>query len=94
MSTSIAVSVKISPEQKKRFSELASKTMRSSHFLMREGLEAHLAKLEWEQSFHEEAEAALENYRLTGDHVSLDAAEKWLSAGAIGPMPVENRWRK
>jgi predicted transcriptional regulator len=85
-----ALSVKLTQVEKQRLAKMAKTTKRSSHYVVREALLNHIDKFEWEQSFHEEAEAAWRDYKETGLHLSLETMEKWAASGG-GKLPPWER---
>jgi predicted transcriptional regulator len=84
-----AVSVKLSDSEHERISALAKRSKRSTHFLMREALLEFVAREEFNQSFHDEAEAAWIDYKETGEHLSLDTMMAWLKSGKTELPPWE-----
>jgi predicted transcriptional regulator len=94
MSTTAAVSVKLTAIEKERLAAVARKTKRSAHFLMREAFLEYLERKEHRLAFLEEAELALKDYNETGLYISAEAMEQWAKSGG-GELPkFEKAWEK
>jgi predicted transcriptional regulator len=86
-----AVSVKLEDADRERLSQLAAKTRRTPHYLMREAVLSFLDREEKRIAFREEAEAAWADYKETGLHLTLDDMEAWSKASPAAPL---RPWRK
>lgn len=86
-----AVSLKLDDAERARLAELAAKTQRSPHYLMREAVLSFLDREEKRIAFREEAEAAWTDYKETGLHLTLDDMEVW---SKTSPAAQLRPWRK
>lgn len=77
MVNTVAVSVKLSADEKRRLARIAKKTKRSAHFLMREAMTQFLQRQEAQLAFLAEAEEAWKDYKDTGLYISAEAMRKW-----------------
>lgn len=86
-----AVSLKLEDADRERLTQLAAKTRRTPHYLMREAVLSFLDREEKRIAFREEAEAAWTDYKETGFHLTLDDMESWAKAKSPAPL---RQWRK
>jgi predicted transcriptional regulator len=90
MANTTAISVKISPQEKKRLAAVAKQSKRSAHFLMREAMLSFLDAEEQRISLIREADAAWKEYKETGVSYSIEDAEAWFASDRSKPAP----WQK
>jgi predicted transcriptional regulator len=77
--SAVSTSVKLDPEIKDRVQRLADSRKRSAHWLMKEAIEQYVAHEETREAAHQDALKAWEQYKLTGLHLTLEEADKWLA---------------
>jgi predicted transcriptional regulator len=82
--SAVSTSVKLDPEIKDRVQRLADSRKRSAHWVMKEAIEQYVEREETREAAHQGALKAWEQYKLTGLHLTLDEADKWLAALEIG----------
>ncbi len=85
-----AVSLKLEDEDRDRLAQLAAKTKRSPHYLMREAVLGFIDREEKRLAFVEEAEEAWTGYLETGQHLTLDDMEAWSKR----PSAALPKWRR
>ena len=79
VATANPVAIKLDPEIKERLKRLASARHRSSHWLMREAIVQFVQREEKREAFRQDATKAWNDYRATGQHVTLEEADAWLA---------------
>ncbi len=85
------MTVKLNSADLERLKSIARVKKRTPHFIMREALRSYLAAEEAEQRFIAAAKASLEDYKKTGEHVTLDEFGAWARAirkNPNTPMPA------
>ncbi len=75
MATNETFSVRLPPETKRELEEYARETRRSSAFIVKEAIEAHLAE---RRAYLAAIEEALNEADETGEFVSWEATRKWM----------------
>lgn len=73
-------SLRIPPELKERYAQLAESTRRSSHWLMLDALTDYVARKEKKLAFVREAIQAEKHYRETGLHITAEECIDWLDS--------------
>ncbi len=73
------VAIKIDDDTKARVKRLADARQRSPHWLMREAITQYVDREEKREAFRQDTVQAWEAFRATGQHVSADEADAWLS---------------
>jgi predicted transcriptional regulator len=71
MVATIPVSVKLTPQEKKRLGALAKRTKRSAHYVMREALNAHMDRMQSRLDLIAEAETPWKAGLLPGARARL-----------------------
>lgn len=85
MAASETFSVRLPPETRRELEEYAKATQRSSAFIVKEAVEAHLAE---RRAYLAAIEEAIKEADETGEYVSWEATEKWLNSwGTANPLP-------
>ena len=87
----IPVSVRLDESTKARIQALAGRRQRPAHWLMREAIEQYLEREEKRQAFLQAGKDAWEHFQATGQHVTAEEADAWLSqleAGNDGDPPA------
>ena len=85
MTTGTTFSVRLPPETKRELEEYARATKRSSAFIVKEAVEAHLAE---RRAYLAAIDEAVKEADETGEFVSWDAAKNWLNSwGTDNPLP-------
>jgi predicted transcriptional regulator len=85
------VTVKLDGSERERLSSLALLKKRSTHYVMKEAIQAYLVREEAEQAEIQRAVKSLDHYKETGLHIKLDEFSTWVKAIRINPktpMPV------
>lgn len=77
MATTETFSVRLSPETKRELEEYARATQRSSGFIVKEAVEAHLAE---RRAYLAAIEESIKESEESGEYVSWEATEKWLDS--------------
>lgn len=93
----VATSLKLSPELKKRIDELARLSGQSTHAFMLQALETHVDEAEKHRRFVADALAADDEMDKTGQGYPFDKARKYLEARIAGKPATRPRkvsWRK
>ncbi len=80
-------SVKLDDDLKARLQRVAAAERRSSHWIIREAVAHYVAQKEDDLAADAEAEAAWQDYKLTGLHVTGEEMEAWLEARIRGENP-------
>ncbi|MPZ44112.1 MAG: ribbon-helix-helix protein, CopG family [Betaproteobacteria bacterium] len=96
MST-VATSLKLPPDLKKRIDELARVSGQSTHAFMLQALQLHVEEAEKHRRFVADALAADEEMERTGQGYPFDKARAYLEARIIGKPAARPRkvsWRK
>jgi predicted transcriptional regulator len=76
---SATTSLKLDAKIKARIQRLARMRRRSSHWLMREAIEQYVERDEQRAQLRQDALAAWNEYRLTGQHVTAAEADAWMA---------------
>jgi predicted transcriptional regulator len=77
---SMATSVKLDDDLKKRIQHLADSRQRSAHWIMREAIRDYVAREEAREDFKKESLASWKAYQETGRHLTGQEVHKWLNA--------------
>ena len=72
-------SLKLDAEIKARLQRLAQARRRSQHWLMREAIEQYVEREERRERLRQDAPAAWAEFQASGQHVSAEEADAWLS---------------
>ncbi|HCE24055.1 MAG TPA: CopG family transcriptional regulator [Hyphomonas sp.] len=75
----MATSVKLDSELKSRLDRLAGTRRRSAHWMMREAIRQYVEREEARESFKQEALQSWQEYRETGQHLTLEETDAWLN---------------
>ncbi|NDD11649.1 MAG: ribbon-helix-helix protein, CopG family [Betaproteobacteria bacterium] len=73
------VAIKIDEDIKARIKRLAGARQRTAHWLMREAITQYVEREEKRESFRQDTIKAWETFRSTGQHVTADEADAWMS---------------
>ena len=73
------ISVRLDESIKTRMQALAGQRQRPAHWLMREAIEQYLDREEKRQTFLQAGKDAWEHYQATGQHVTGEEADVWLT---------------
>lgn len=73
------VAIKIDEDIKDRIKRLAGARQRTAHWLMREAITQYVEREEKRESFRQDTLNAWEAFRSTGQHVTADEADAWMS---------------
>lgn len=85
MATGTTFSVRLPEETKRELEEYARATKRSSAFIVKEAVEAHLAE---RRAYLAAIDEAVREADETGEFVSWDAVKNWLDSwGTDNPLP-------
>jgi len=90
MPSASTTSLKLDLELKSRVQRLAEARRRTSHWIMREAIDEYVSREEKRQSFHQDAQAAWEDYQRTGLHLTHEEVGDWiakLEAGEDAELP-------
>jgi len=90
MPSTSTTSLKLDIDMKARVQRLADSQRRTSHWIMREAIDEYVSREEKRQSFHQEAQAAWEDYQRTGLHLTNEEVGDWiakLEAGEDAELP-------
>lgn len=71
------VTVKLDEKDRGRLQALSTFSKRSSHFLMKEAIQAYLDKAEAERAVLDRVDAGINHYEATGLHITLDEMRTW-----------------
>ena len=85
------VSVKLDPADRERIAVLASIKKRTAHYLMKEAIHEYLQREESRLNFMRAAEAAAQEFKDTGMHVTHEELDAWMETWGTEnekPMPV------
>lgn len=74
-----ATSIKLDEELKGRVQHLAQARRRSPHWIMREAIAQYVEREEKREALKQDALDAWEEYRRTGQHLTLEEADAWLA---------------
>ena len=91
MPASTTTSLKLDPETRARVQRLADARRRTPHWLMREAVEQYIDREEARERVRQDAHAAWNAYKATGQHVTAEEADTWLAkleAGEDAAPPV------
>jgi predicted transcriptional regulator len=72
-------SIKLEHELKERIHRLADLPQRSAHWIMREAISQYVEREEKRETFKQDALRAWNDYRVNGQHVTLEEADAWLA---------------
>lgn len=85
MTANTTFSVRLPPETKRELEEYARATKRSSAFIVKEAVEAHLAE---RRAYLAAIDEAIKEADETGEFVSWDSVKTWLDSwGTDKPLP-------
>ena len=87
MAASETFSVRLPPETRRELEEYAKATQRSSAFIVKEAVEAHLAE---RRAYLAAIEEAIKEADETGEFISGEAVDRWLASWGtdnVLPMP-------
>lgn len=87
MAASETFSVRLPPETRRELEEYAKATQRSSAFIVKEAVEAHLAE---RRAYMAAIEEAVKEADETGEYISGEAVDRWLASWGtdnVLPMP-------
>jgi predicted transcriptional regulator len=73
------VAIKIDEDIKARIKRLADARQRTAHWLMREAITQYVEREEKREAFRQDTLKAWEAFRSTGQHVTADKADAWMS---------------
>jgi len=86
MSDSTTFSVRLPAETKKELEAYARATRRSSAFVVKEAVEAHLAE---RRAYLAAIEEAIDESEESGEYISWEATQKWLKSwGTTDELPT------
>jgi predicted transcriptional regulator len=86
MAVNTTFSIRLPPETKRELEEYARATQRSSAFIAKEAIEAHLAD---RRAYLAAIDEAVKEADETGEFVSWDAVKNWLDSwGTDNPLPA------
>ena len=71
--------IKIDQATKERMRRLAESRNRSTHWLILEAIRQYVDREEKREDFRQSAIKAWEDYQATGEHLTLEEADAWLS---------------
>lgn len=78
-------SVRLPPETRRELEEYAKATQRSSAFIVKEAVEAHLAE---RRAYLEAVEEAIRESDETGEYISWEATKTWMESwGTKNELP-------
>jgi predicted transcriptional regulator len=86
--------VKLDEEMRERIKALAESRRRSAHWIMKEAIGQYLEREEEIEQRNRQADEAWEEYRASGQSVSHEAMDAWLSTWGTdkeGPCPDPER---
>lgn len=81
MAASETFSVRLSAETKRELEEYAKATQRSSAFIVKEAVEAHLAE---RRAYLRAIDEAIKESDETGEFISWETTKKWLNSWGTG----------
>ena len=81
------VAVKLDANIHARIQDLAKSQDRSTHYLMREAIAQYVDREERREALRNDALKAWEAYQLSGQHVTHDEADSWMSQLESGQDP-------
>ena len=76
--------IKIDQMTKERMKRLAEARNRSTHWLILEAIRQYVDREEKREDFRQSAIKAWEVYQATGEHLTLEEADNWLSRLEVG----------
>ncbi len=88
---SSAVTVKLDRAERARIAALAGHKNRSAHFLMRQAILEYVEREEARHHFVQAAQASYEQYKQTGEHLTMDEFSAWVDQvqdNPATPMPA------
>jgi predicted transcriptional regulator len=88
------VTVKLEDADRERLKRIATARNRTPHYILREALHRYLEEEEAQQRFVEAAQASLDQYRATGQHVTLQEFGAWATALKTDPKAPMPAWHK
>lgn len=83
--TSKNITVKLDDSERERIKVLAAAKKRTPHYLMKEAIQNYLEQEEAEQRFIAAAKQSFEDYKKTGEHITLDEFSAWVKATKSNP---------
>jgi predicted transcriptional regulator len=72
-------SIKLETSEIERINTIASYKNRSVHFIMKEAIKEYILHQEKRMYFILEAEQALQHFKDTGLHITLDELDEWIN---------------
>jgi len=78
MPSTSTTSLKLDVEMKARIQRLAESQRRTSHWIMREAIDAYVSREEKREQLRKETQAAWDDYQRTGLHLTGEEVEAWL----------------
>ncbi|MCU7837123.1 MAG: CopG family ribbon-helix-helix protein [gamma proteobacterium symbiont of Taylorina sp.] len=75
----MSTSIKIDTETKQHIQIIADKKHRSPHWIMLEAIRDYIKRYEVEEQFSQEALASWKSYKETGQHLTGQEVQDWLS---------------
>ncbi|MQM31952.1 MAG: CopG family transcriptional regulator [Candidatus Accumulibacter phosphatis] len=78
------VAIKIDSDMKERVQRLAEARQRTPHWMMREAIRQYVEREEKREAVRQDAIKAWNEYRDTGQHVTMEEADDWLGKLAAG----------
>ncbi|PKG97976.1 CopG family ribbon-helix-helix protein [Paraglaciecola sp. MB-3u-78] len=75
----MAVSIKLNDELKNKVQKIAENNQRSPHWIMCEAIRDYVERQEKKQIFKQEALASWASYKETGQHLTGEEVNHWLS---------------
>jgi predicted transcriptional regulator len=85
------MTVKLEDSERERIKSLSVVLKRSPHYIMREAIRNYLDEEEAEQRFIAVAKQSLEEFKKTGEHITLEEFSGWVKAKKNNPnaaMPL------
>lgn len=75
----MATSIRIDEDLKNRIQHIADIQNRSAHWIMREAIQDYVEREEAKEKFKQEALASWTAYKETGQHLTGEEVQEWLS---------------
>ncbi|MEH0690931.1 ribbon-helix-helix protein, CopG family [Vibrio cholerae] len=77
---STPTSVKLDEALKERVQHLAESQQRTVHWIMKEAIAQYVEREEEKAAFRKEALDAWDEYQMTGEYLTMNEVESWLSS--------------
>lgn len=77
---STPTSVKLDDALKDRVQHLAESQQRTTHWIMKEAISQYVEREEEKAAFRKDALDAWDEYQMTGEHLTTNEMESWLSS--------------